>query len=190
MTCIVGLAEGERVWMGGDAATTNGWDLQVLASPKVFRNGPLLIGGTGEIRITQVLRYALKPPAHPDGIAVEEYLSTAFVDATREAFKQAGYAKKDNEQEAHNGALLVAYRGVVATLDSRYGVSVAAGGYDAVGCGSSFALGVLYATDGLPGKHRVRLALEAAERFSAGVRGPFTIECLESVAATATVAAA
>lgn len=45
----------------------------------------------------------------------------------------------------------------------------------AVGCGDQIARGALYGTQMQPPKERIRIALEAAERFSAGVRGPFII---------------
>ncbi|GAA4716378.1 hypothetical protein [Phytohabitans rumicis] len=45
----------------------------------------------------------------------------------------------------------------------------------AVGCGSDLALGALFATarTRMSPHRRVMVALQAAERFSAGVRGPF-----------------
>ncbi|MEO3924086.1 hypothetical protein ABGB07_09550 [Micromonosporaceae bacterium B7E4] len=47
-----------------------------------------------------------------------------------------------------------------------------------MGCGSEIALGALFATarTSMSPKRRVTVALEAAERFSAGVRGPFLVE--------------
>jgi hypothetical protein len=48
-----------------------------------------------------------------------------------------------------------------------------ADGYTAVGCGAQVAHGVLYATPSMPPRRRLQLALEAAQRHSAGVRGPF-----------------
>jgi hypothetical protein len=59
---------------------------------------------------------------------------------------------------------------------------IPADGFAAVGCGDQIAHGALFASSTLKGADRVRLALTAAERFSAGVRGPFHIESLESEA--------
>lgn len=60
-------------------------------------------------------------------------------------------------------------------MESDYQVGQAVDGYAAVGSGDSIALGALYATAGMGMKprRRVKLALRAAERFSAGVRAPF-----------------
>ena len=54
--------------------------------------------------------------------------------------------------------------------------------FAAVGCGMDLAHGALYALrdSDLDPESKVRLALEAAERFSAGVRRPFVIERLEA----------
>lgn len=191
MTCIVGVVDREgRVWMGGDARASMGWVKQQLSGPKVFRNGPMLLGGTGALRSLQLLQYALTVPEHPEGLSIEGYLSTTFVNAVRECFKAAGLASKTNEQESHNGAILVGYRGTLAQIDSGYGVLLSAHGYDAVGSGAEVALGALYATEELPARHRVRLALEAATRFSTGVGGPFTIECLEPLQVVTVAASA
>jgi hypothetical protein len=61
-----------------------------------------------------------------------------------------------------------------------YQVGRAADGFAAVGCGDEIALGALYATagTGLKPRKRVLVALNAAERFNAGVRGPFV--CLST----------
>ena len=51
MTCIVGLIDGRRVWMGGDSAGVSGLDITVRADAKVFRNGDFLIGFTSSFRM-------------------------------------------------------------------------------------------------------------------------------------------
>jgi hypothetical protein len=51
MTCIVGLVDGGRVWLGGDSAGVSGWDLTVRADRKVFRNGPYVMGFTTSFRM-------------------------------------------------------------------------------------------------------------------------------------------
>ena len=39
MTCIVGIADGAKVWIGGDSAGVAGWSLTVRADEKVFAVG-------------------------------------------------------------------------------------------------------------------------------------------------------
>lgn len=86
---------------------------------------------------------------------------------------------KDNERE-EGGTFLVGVKGRLYAVYDDYQVATAADGFAAVGSGEQVALGALFATDGagLSPRRRVMSALAAAERFSAGVRGPFV--CLKS----------
>ncbi|GAA2117982.1 hypothetical protein [Actinomadura alba] len=172
MTAIVGLVHGDTVHIGGDSAGVAGWSLTVRADLKVFTNGPYAMGFTDSFRMGQLLRYSLQAP-HPEG-DLERFMTTKFVDAVRKCLKHGGWAKKDSDRE-EGGYFLVGVHGRLFFVESDYQVGEAADGYAAIGCGEEFALGALYATaraDMRP-KKRLKLALEAAERYSVGVRGPF-----------------
>ena len=177
MTCIVGLVEGSKVWIGGDSAGVAGYDLRVRADSKVFRNGPMLFGFTSSFRMGQLLRHALVIPAHDPCVPVDKWMTTTFIDAVRECLKTHGWATKDKEQEG-GGTFLVGYKGQLFQIDDDYQVAVPIDGFEAVGCGGQVACGALFATPHMKGKKRVETALLAAERLSAGVRGPFHIEAL------------
>lgn len=177
MTCIVGFVEGATVWMGGDSAGVAGWAMTVRADRKVFRNGPMLFGFTTSFRMGQLLRYALKVPHHEPGVDVECYMATTFMDAVRECLKSHGWAAKDKERE-EGGQFLVGYRGVLFTIDSDYQVEITQDGFSACGCGDQVARGALFASAHLAGRDRLDVALRAAERCTAGVRGPFIYESL------------
>lgn len=170
VTAIVGLIHNGRVYLGGDSAGVSGWSMTVRADSKVFRNGPYVMGFTSSFRMGQLLRYALDPPA--PGADLDRFMATTFIDAIRTCLKDGGYAKKNSEQE-EGGNFLVGVNGRLFNVGSDYQVGETADGYAAVGCGFEIALGVLYATTGMPPKKRIRLALDAAERHSAGVRLPF-----------------
>lgn len=177
MTCIVGFVEGSQVWIGGDSASVGGYDLTVRADQKVFRNGPMIFGFTSSFRMGQLLRYALTVPDHDPRVDVEKYMATTFIDAVRECLKTHGFATKDKEVE-QGGTFLVGYNGWLFRIDDDYQVGIPADGFAAVGCGGEAARGALFATPELKGRERAELALKAAERCSAGVRGPFNIEVL------------
>ncbi len=180
MTCIVGLVEGKKVYMGGDSAAvsaTPSSSLKVRSDPKVFRNGDFLIGYTTSFRMGQLLRFNLVPPACPDDIEPYEYMVSLFIPAVRKCLKDGGYARKDNERESA-GEFMVAYKGILFDVESDYQVGTIHDPFCAVGSGAQVALGALTVTDGLPGEERVRKALEAAERWCSNVRGPFTIETM------------
>lgn len=179
MTCIAGLTDGDTVYIGGDSAGVSGYDLTVRADAKVFRNGPFLMGFTTSFRMGQLLRYKLEPPVHPyiemgQPMDVYKFMVTSFIDAVRDCLKDGGYAEKHNEAES-GGTFPVGYRGHLFVIDSDYQVGESLDGYNAVGCGAQVALGALHATKGEEPKQRIRKALEAAERYNAGVRGPFVV---------------
>lgn len=178
MTCIVGLADNKRVYIGGDSAGVGGWSLTVRADEKVFRNGEFLFGFTSSFRMGQLLRYAFTPPKHSSDVGDYQYLVTDFINAVRQCLKDGGFATKENEGEK-GGTFLLGYRGNLYKVEDDYQVGKAVAGFDACGCGFEIALGALNATEGVDPKQRARKALEAAERFSAGVRGPFVVEVLD-----------
>ncbi len=178
MTCIVGLVEGKKVYIGGDSAGVGGYSLTVRADAKVFTNGAFLFGFTSSFRMGQLLRYAFTPPKHDSDLGDYQYLATVFVKAVRDCLKEGGFAKKENETE-RGGTFLLGYRGHLYKIEDDYQVGESTDGYDACGCGQDVALGAMFATEGQAADKRIKTALRAAERFSAGVRGPFVVEVLE-----------
>lgn len=177
MTCIVGLVEDGKVWLGGDSAGVDGsLGMQVRADRKVFTNDEFVMGFTTSFRMGNLLQHALSPPRqHPDD-DVHKFLVTEFIDEVRNCLKKGGYARKENESES-GGTFLVGYRGRLFYVDDDYQVGEMVDGIAACGCGADVALGSLFSTAStkLTPKRRVELALQAAERMSAGVRGPFHI---------------
>jgi ATP-dependent protease HslVU (ClpYQ) peptidase subunit len=174
MTCIVGLVDRGGVYIGGDSAGVAGLDITLMAQPKVFHNGPFLIGYTSSFRMGQLLQFALDPPVRTVSQDVYAYMVTTFVDAVRDCLKGGGYARKNNEEEA-GGTFLVAYEGRLFTIEDDYQVHETVGGYAAVGCGADFALGSMHVTGYMNPEGRIRMALETSAHFSAGVRAPFTV---------------
>ena len=124
----------------------------------------------------QLIHYAMQLPK-PRG-DVDAFMATTFIDALRACLKDGGWALKENDRE-EGGTFLVGVRGQLFAVHDDYQVAKAADGFAAVGCGDQIALGALYATAGtaLGPRRRVKKALAAAERFNAGVRGPFV--CLK-----------
>lgn len=178
MTCIAGLVDGGDVWIGGDSAGVGGnYALFVRADEKVFRNGDFLFGFTSSFRMGQLLRYALAPPDHDPRVATDKYLCTTFMNAVRQCLKDGGYAEKRNDSET-GGTFLIGYKGGLYTVEDDYQVAKVSDGFTSVGCGFQLAIGSLHSTKQQAASARVQTALEAAERFCAGVRGPFKIECL------------
>jgi hypothetical protein len=180
VTAIAAITDGTTVWMGGDSAGVDGYDLEVRADPKVFTTGPYAIGFTSSFRMGQLLRYSLKLP-QPDAGDLHRFMCTVFVDAVRDCLKEGGYARKHDENEA-GGEFLVGVLGHIFKVASDYQVAERADGIDACGCGEDYVLGALWVTrDDLTPRTRLNAALGAAARFSTGVCAPFTIVSVSGV---------
>lgn len=174
MTCIAGIAHEGRVYIGGDSATLSGWLLQRTQSPKVFRNGEFLIGVTGTMRLTQILRYHLVVPPQAEDDQ-EAYMVKVFAEAVRTCLKAQGWAKVDNNREESEGAFLVGYRGGLYSVYSDYQVFRSLDGVDACGSGREYALAAMYVLAGLPPRERIERALEASAYYCIGVSAPFQV---------------
>ena len=177
MTCIVGLLDKGKVYIGGDSAGVAGYGLTVRADEKVFINGDFVMGFTSSFRMGQLLRYSLKPPKYHPDIDLIEYMVTDFIEAIRKCLKDGGFAEKKDEKEKA-GTFLVGFNGKLFKIDSDYQVGIPTQAFDACGCGEDIALGSMYSNSSLPPIDRITQALEAAEQFSAGVRRPFVVKQL------------
>jgi len=178
MTCIAGIAHMGKVYIGGDSAGVSGMDIIARADQKVFTNGEFIFGFTTSFRMGQLIRYAFEPPKrHPDQDLME-YMVIDFVNSLRYVLTEGAMASNNDGVETA-GTFLVGHQGRLFTIDADYQVGESLMGYDSVGCGSQIALGSLFSTDKMKKTmkptDRIEMALQAAEAFSAGVIGPFTI---------------
>jgi ATP-dependent protease HslVU (ClpYQ) peptidase subunit len=179
MTCIAAIAHKGKVWMGGDSAgSDSSFSIQTRTDPKVFEKGEFLIGIAGSFRMGNLLRFKFHPPAPAEGEESLEFICTSFLDAVRICFIENGYAQKENNVEVIDGLFLVGWRGSIYCVYEDYQVATVSEEYAAIGCGQDLALGALYSTKDKKPQDRLRNALEAAARFSAGVRGPFVIKSI------------
>lgn len=168
MTCIVALEEGGICYMGGDSAGVAGLSITVRSDDKIFVNGPFIIGGTTSFRMLQLLQYKFDPPKQTNSQTDMKYMVTDFIDAVRKLFVDNGFGSG-----SAGGSFMVGYHGKLYTIGSDYQVGISAIGYNSVGCGSEIAMGALFASKGKKPEERVKIALEAAAEFSAGVIAPF-----------------
>lgn len=179
MSCVVGVATQDGVWIGGDSAISTAYETRVASMDKVFivhttARESFLIGCVGSIRMMQLLRYSLDittPRGDKDPLA---YLVTVFVEQVRTLLKDSGVALVSNNQES-GGFFLVGYEGGLYRVCSDYQVSTFADGCDAIGCGDEYALGALFATTGQSPQERINMALGAAAFWSGRVSMPFRV---------------
>lgn len=179
MTAIVGLVDHGHVYLAGDSAGVAGLVLTVRADAKVFRNGPYVMGFSGSFRMGQLLRYSLTPP-EPVVEDLDRFMVTTFINSVRDCLKAGGFARKDSEVESA-GFFLVGVHGRLFEIESDYQVGESVDPYLAIGCGLDLARGALHATEhlGLAPHQRLTMALQAAERYSGGVCGPYAYASTE-----------
>ena len=184
MTCIAAAIDEKEMVVGGDSAGVGGWGLDLRADPKVFRNGPLVIGGTGSFRMLQLLQFELSVPKKGNMDAFK-YMVTKFIPALRKCFKDNGFSRVKENVEEIDGAFIVAGYERIFAVRVDFQVAESKYPYYALGCGEEFALGAfntLYRMDGEKineARYAVEHALTAAEAHCAGVRSPFVFESMK-----------
>jgi len=178
MTAIAGIVTpNNEIWIGGDRAASNRWTIQSKRSPKVFRIGEFLFGGSGSIRAIQVAQYSFSPPTPNEGEDVMHYMASSFIRSLRQAMENARSTQNHNGEESIGTNFMVAYRKRLFTIYSDYQVMETSTGYAAIGSGAEVCLGSLHATESTKLKARTRIerALQAAEDHTPYVRGPFDV---------------
>jgi len=171
-TCIVGLEYDKGIYIGGDSAGVSGLDVSIRTDPKVFKNGPFIMGFTTSFRMGQLLMYKFEPPKRDPKKTDHEFMVTDFIDAVKKCFIDNDFGSKENNDY---GSFLVGYRGKLYIIYEDLQVGENECGYASVGCGESYALGSLFSTPKLSPRKRIEMALNAAAEFSGGVSPPFNI---------------
>ncbi len=186
MTCIVGLVEGGKVYMGSDSAGSDGFTYSIRQEPKVFRRagdkGEMIIGYTTSFRFGQLLEYSLDVPIQPKSMDDHKYMVTLFMDAVRKCLKDGGYMNakghgtNKNETE-EGGTALIGYHGKLWQMEDDFQIALSPSIGDAVGSGVYSAMGALHILTDMvmsPEK-KIKKALSVAEACVVTVKGPFEI---------------
>ena len=161
MTCIVALSYKDKVYMGGDSSAVeeNGGMISTRKEPKVFIKNNYLLGYSGSFRFGKVVEHLFVPP-RPD-------LNNLEI---------CEKSKVDPASEEDGSEMLVGVGGRLFEFCNDWHLGEDRNNFNAIGAGTSFALGSLYSTRHKRTPHaRIKSALESAERFSSSVRGPFNI---------------
>lgn len=177
MTCIVGLVDKGKVYIGGDSAGVGNYNIHIRNDKKVFTNGDMIMGFTTSFRMGQLLEYKLKLPDHDPRVDDFKYLVTDFIDAVKKCFKDNDYAMVKNEVVL-GGTWLVGYHSKLYAIHSDFQVASVEDGFDSCGCGEDIAKGamtILVDDKKLKPEAKITQALASAAHFSAGVSGPFNI---------------
>lgn len=177
MTCIVGIKEGDRLWIGGDSAAKSATcpEIHSFSTPKVFAVGEYLVGFTISWRAGQVLQYEVEWPSPPAEYDLEEFLVCHVVPRLQQAL--SGEDLQIPKEFERSFQFMIGLRGQLAMIAVDFTVGIAATPYFAIGSGRHNALGALHALadTGLGAEVQMRKALEAAACYTSNVRPPFLI---------------
>lgn len=184
MTAIAALKSGSTIWMGGDSAGVGYYDLEIRRDPKVFLRDNFLFGFCGSFRAGQIIHYEWEPPEHKPALSTEEFIYTEFLGSIRKVLKANGVCQISDSVESTDAAVAIGYRKRLFIMYGDFQISIPAESYVGLGCGGDLVRGSLYTTCklklDLEPSEQIKLALQAAQAGSAGVRGPFRILKLES----------
>lgn len=175
MTCIIGLVENGKVYMGGDSAAGDQYTSHAIVThPKIFINGDFLIGYTTSFRMGQLLEHHLTVEPKQVGMSDMAYMVRVFIEATRKCFKKFAFAEVENNQET-GGQFLVGYNGNLYEVHSNFQVNQWKSSFWACGCGFEQALVAMHLLRDLPARDRIEQALAAVAEFSRWVAPPLHI---------------
>jgi len=188
MTIIVGTIETDHVYLGADSCASHGCLLRPFHQSKVWRQGDLVLGLSGRVRETQILRYLTELPSVPTDGDLMPWLVGPVIDAIRSARKSAGHDERiEGQSECEYGpVLLLGVRGQLFGMHGDYSVSEYPDGA-AVGSGEVAAWGSLRTSQAVGvsnPRERVRLALEAACAHDIYCAPPFSFVDTESAPGT------
>jgi len=178
MTCIVGLEQNGKVYIGGDSAGTSaGHDVTMIGEDKVFKRGDLVAGITGSFRSAQVLMYNTEIPETKEDMWAPEYMHGFLIPQLRNALKENGALTCEDLKERMDGEFLLGYGGKLFWVMRDFGLVIPSHGHIAIGAGGDYASGSLFATYEMkiPPEEKIFMALEASEYYNGSVRAPFIV---------------
>lgn len=180
MTSIVAVSQNKICYIGGDSAGSNSRNGEIggRVSPKVFERNGYLFGYTTSFRMGDILEFRCPIPSKKElYIDLRRHLITNWIPTLRRILRDEGFIQIDKNVE-RGGTFIVGYKGEICMIYDDLQVGIPSDGYAAVGSGTPYALGALYATKNLNwmgAEERVKLALAASAYHNAYVREPFII---------------
>lgn len=194
MTTIVGIQGSNYSIVCTDSRVSsfdesgNAFQITTLGTgtSKVAESGRYLLGAAGDVRAINILHHVFVPPTPSftgGGPKLDHFITQRFIPALRNCFEVNGYATPDNDTKEHiaehSSQILVVVNGMIYIIDGDYSWTSDKTGIYAIGTGSSYALGALYAlTNGkemtlTKARTAINKALSIASKFDPYTGAPF-----------------
>lgn len=171
MTCIVGIAANDIVYIGGDRGVSDDNSISAMSRPKVTAKGEWVFGYAGSLGTGQLIEFITLPKLlkNDDPYFI---IKTTVVEELRRLYDTHGRDIEDNSTD-----WLIGCRGRLFELSSS-DWSVLEIEESAIGSGGSFAMGSLHTTkqyEVATPIYRINSALQAAIDLSPTCLGPMDI---------------
>ena len=167
MTCIVGIADGSNVYMGGDRGASDEHTIVSIAQPKVKVNGLWIHGYSGSLGNGQLLDFINFPATLKKTDDPYKIIKFDIVPQIKALMESHGSIKDDDATD-----YLIGCKGRLFELSSEdWGVAEVE--QISIGSGNNYALGSLYSTIEIDNPIvRITIALNAAITYSPTCQGP------------------
>jgi len=168
MTCIVGINNGARVYIGSDRSASDDITIMSMCRPKVHTRNGFIFAYAGSIGVGQLMEMIDLNSTHDDPYYT---IRLSVVEQMRKAIES--FSSTSDDESAN---FLIGYKKRLFEL-STGDWSVVEVEESAVGSGGPIALGSLYTTRNLytDPAIRIRLAIESAIHYSPTCAGPVDI---------------
>jgi ATP-dependent protease HslVU (ClpYQ) peptidase subunit len=144
MTTVIALERDSKVDLGWDRQVTHGVR-RIPGDDKVFVNGGIIFGCSGDVLDSNILRYATLPDPGQSGWDVDRWVTRELIPAIRTALNTAeATTKRDSKVQTGNFALIVVTNRIYM-LSSDLSWYRNTDGIYGVGSGSDFAIGAILA---------------------------------------------
>jgi ATP-dependent protease HslVU (ClpYQ) peptidase subunit len=194
MTTIVGIQGSNYSIVCTDSRVSsfdesgNAFQITTLGTgtSKVAESGRYLLGAAGDVRAINILHHVFIPPTPNftgSGPKLDHFITQKFIPSLRDCFESSGYATPDNDAKEHmaehSSQIVVVINGTIYIIDGDYSWTSDKTGIYAIGTGSSYALGALYAlTNGremslTKARTAINKALSIASKFDPYTGAPF-----------------
>lgn len=181
MTCIVGLVNNERVYIGADSCATSGNRKRTYSESKVFIKDDFIFGVAGSIRVQQILQHKFNIPVNQYGENNIKFLCSDFAEELIKCFKNNGVVKTEGGIDKLDGSnILMGYRGHLYAIYTDFQILETTDEFFCVGSGEHFANGAMKALMSesiieCPEKLIVK-SLEISSYFCNNVSSPFVVK--------------
>ena len=170
MTTIIAVQLDDRVVFGADNQVTagNGRKYNHAQMAKISERGKFLTAVAGDVAARDIIQHIWTPPnqTSTDRKNLYHYVITKVIPSLKQCFKDNDYKVNNNDDDV-GFMLLIAVHGEVFEIADDFSVVINDQGLYAIGSGSSFAIGALYA------KATIDEALRIAEVNDVYTSGPY-----------------